>query len=263
MAARYEWDHTDPRGLSAAIPAAIARAVSKDWGTPLSTTDATADYRALFAASVYMMDELSKRPAELGPGSVTMSDRTFDETDFTSEARAQAARILIATFALQVRRLGVVTLPTYEAVATVGGLAPVPIPRPGVETAGWVIPAVAIVVGSAVVVFLIQKSAEVVDRQNARDEDTKRLLEYHGRVLDVLERHRTDEKEKGREVPFSDAEVATVNALQNVQTEYAKASGLPPLSSPIPSGTSIGLGLGLGGLAIVGVLVYFLFAKGK
>lgn len=97
----------------------------------------------------------------------------------------------------------------------------------------WVIGIAACAIASIVIA---QTASEVIDRQLTRSEETKKLLGTQAHAVDILIHHAAREDEQGKPIPYSDAEIATMNDLLKAQTIIAEKRE-KPLPSPFAGAT--------------------------
>jgi hypothetical protein len=157
-----------------------------------------------------------------------------------------------------------------ERIATRGGLLPwLKIPIGGVPVlppeagAAWVLPAVGMVLGAVTVCFLVERSAQIIDRMLARQADSSAMMTTQARVLDLLNTHREQEKAAGKEIPLTSTELEVLKRLQGLQDDYGKrtAAGGPFPELFPSSGQVTGLGSGVI-LAVAAVVALVLLRKG-
>jgi len=283
MPTDYLWQHSDPRGMSAAIEAGIARGVARSWpsGASVEHDAMKADVRALLVASFYMVDAFSTLPAQPGDadgtGNLIIGDRT--RAQFRSDERLDVVRTLLETWRTLVvadRKSNAPVTPSDVAGAgefsTVGGGAAVPLHPIGEAGFGWPVAAVAIVgvtVQAGVVCYIADKVASVIDNQLTRREATRQMVATHSVVLQVLSGHRAAEETAGTELPLTDAEKAALKAVQNAQVQAQKSIKLevpslfPNLKDKGGKIIEAASNLGWGALAIAGLLAYVFLQKGK
>jgi hypothetical protein len=255
VTAAASWRHTDPRGpLVRAVTEALGRAARLEWNadaSALSSSTRAADLRALVLATAFVSMRLSTVREVMSAGDATMTIPVVGT--YSTDERRNAAGALWATWSL----LSDNPQPAAARIATNGDGAATN------EAGNPLLAAVAIVVGAvvavAVGVYVVQKAAEVVDRQLARREETQRLIASQGSALKLLAMHAKLEEAAGRELPLTDAERQELANLQAIQNAIAGKSetGLP---SPIPKGSDIGQGLGFGAV-LAAIAAWFLLAE--
>lgn len=222
---------------------------------PVATTPAgsfaadpqLADWRALLWFTVWLACEFSTSTTKLSPsGDLVVMGPPYAQPD-ADRLRCIAALLRTVTH-LYYPVAKSAKAPTaggpgmlYTQVATEGD-------APGYTTLGesakdvGALPAVVWIVGTlavtAVIVYLGEKSAEVVDRELARREQSKRMVAFHGSLASLLAAHRQVEVEAngGKPLPLTDAERAALAALEKAQAEQLAALKADPgLSSIIPN----------------------------
>jgi hypothetical protein len=101
-----------------------------------------------------------------------------------------------------------------------------------------------LVLGAAFIALAVIAVAElvsdVIDRQNARLEDTKRLLAAQAKAVEIVTAHRSAEVTAGKALPYNEGELAIVRALGETQSQIAQKEKRP-MTKPF-SGASEGLG---------------------
>lgn len=257
------WVHTDSRGLAAGVVSALTRAASSNWnqGDPQSY----ADLRAMLIGAIYLADDWTTAPPVLTPltnpstgATSTMlqiGQRSTD--DVTDPERRAVVELLgwpwIALAAMTASDIaksqGLAGTATDaqaiidaapDRVTTSDGVTPAIVGAP--EAGAWVqlaLGGLAIVAAAAVWIVIAQKTADVVDRELAREEKTSRMFAINAKVLDILQQHRADEKAAGKNLPLSDVEKATMKSLQQLTLDALNAHE-PPLPSVLPSGEDVG-----------------------
>jgi hypothetical protein len=276
----YVWQHTDPRGMSAAITAALDPAEVPE------TQDAKiAELRALLVASMYMLDVFSTvGPHPLAPDPVTsaigatvLGERTTAQ--FANPERLGVGRALMETWRIlaiadaQSNDLGAIASSIVAPqFATLGGAAPLPVPV--VKEAGFAWPVAAVwVVGIAAtavcVLYIADKSGNVIDNELTRIEATRQMVLTQSQTLGVLAKHKAAEDAAGAELPLTEGEKAAIGALAASQIAAQKAIKLklpslfPDLKDKGGDIIDAAKSLGWGALAIAGLLAYVFLQKGK
>jgi len=265
-------------GIGAAIARAVKTAIDagdKRWaiGSGLEA-DRAMDFRALVFASMWMFDELSVTPAKVMP-SVVVGDSVQvmprSSADFSSSSRYELARIgTQRTWSLLMERLDAMKVLDFtkaERILTRNGdpvqALPADVPVPKEAGAAWVLPAIGMVLGAVTVVFLIERSAQIIDRSLARQADAAAMVRTQAGVLSVLNDHREAEKTAGKELPLTPAELEILKRLQGMQDDFSKRNSAGgPFPELFPSGGQV-TGLGVGVILAVAAVVALVLLKGR
>lgn len=207
---------------------ALARAARGDWASE-SLPDRAADLRAIVAVSGVVRAGLAGSiVVEPAPPSLTASISSPDGGD-----RLFAAIALTATMI----RLAESAPAGWRAPAAVGTVDGEPaqrteassgdaaIPWPAVALAG-----IAVIGWVAAAAYVAEDAAQVVDRQLARREATRRMLVHHADVVRRLDAHEDAERAAGRQLPMSTATIAAIEQLQGAQAA-ARETPMPRSSA--------------------------------
>lgn len=285
------WTHQDPAGpLNQRMADGVARAVAGNWGpagaATYSPTAAIADFRALLGASLIAVNDASKIPPVtvgdaqlklLVPSSTTPTDGAAllltarPASAYEQATIAAAAESILRgweALADRVLRLGGPPARTGRWF-TDGAGAAVKVSVPGeagaVPPIGWP-GAIVIVAGIAAVAYLGTNAAEVLDRELARVEDTKRLTALIANLADMVEAHAVADRKSGVPTPLSPGEAAALASLDSMIKAYGAAT-IEREKTPIGGGAGgaaakVADSLSTGAIVVVALVVaYALFSK--
>jgi hypothetical protein len=167
--------------------------------------------------------------------------------------RTRAAEVLHATWDLIARREGFDPARAYEATSEW---------RPTPETGGWFVP-VLVVLGAgvycAVLAFGIQRAAEVLDNQLARNSRLRELVAADEAAAELIRLHLHAEEIAGKPLPLSAATRAGLDALDARRQQVA--AQLPPPVSPLPTVPDVAIGLGALSLPLIAAGLLLIGAK--
>jgi hypothetical protein len=115
--------------------------------------------------------------------------------------------------------------PTHD-VDTYWGI-PVGLPDPGEDQGeAGALPAIAVVaivtVCAAAAVAISENIAQVVDSTNFRNNQTQKLLAFHGKAVEIVANHSEKEKALSKVIPYSPEERSVLERLEQAQREVAK-----------------------------------------
>jgi hypothetical protein len=238
------WTHRDA-ALAVSAEWAHSRAAIGDWtsGTPSQRVD---HLRALIAESAaaigYFAGTVMILPRETGPiCSINLRPRPE-----TSPERLALAGRLYATWRI---------LQMTDDGGADDGLETQAQP----DTAA-LLPAVAIVaisvVGAIAIAYCAHQASVIIDRQLARNEQTRRLIASHAAALKAVEGHQSREEAAGRSLPIDAATKQVLESLKAAQQtvvaqrEEPMAPFLPDWGGKSASEAVSNVALILGGLVL-------------
>jgi hypothetical protein len=289
----YTWQHSDTRGFVVAFPAAISRSIAMQW-TPSVPGDAvqglaiTADYRDLLALTLFLCESFSnagQTPEQKSTGALILKPR--GTADFSKD-RLPFATALLAT----IRNLYIPTAKTvlppgggggapqmlYTAIQTKDGDTWNAIPVSDVAWLAAVLEFAGMVVQAAVVVYCVEKGADIIDRELGRREESARMVSYHAALASLMANHRAAEiaafglenaGKPGYQLPMTEVEKSALQALQAAQVAQINAvkkempSVFPNMQGTGGAIVSAAKSLGWGALVIGGGLLYLVLKKGS
>lgn len=156
-----------------------------------------------------------------------------------------------------------------RSLRTEDGKPPAFLPGQSTEVEVGAVPLIAWVVGAAACavasVLIAHVTADVVDRQLIRSEDTKRLVAAQASAVQVVLNHLQREEKAGASLPYDEAELLTLESLLKTQRRIAEKRQTP-LPSPF-DGASRSLDRAVGGLsigvplAIAGGIIIFILTQ--
>lgn len=285
MAGGFVWTHSDRRHLLQAALEAAARAEARAWSDDdFEKSDGTriSDLRALLAMTAFAQAELSTRAGDIKTRELTgeskpppsgwpaeMSLPDITKTDFASEDRSLASALLAQTWML----VGLAgagapnpeTNPVLERFRTAEDSKPVELSTgiaPLAAIGVIVIVAIAATAQTIATIYVAQKTAEVIDRELSRQEDTKRMVAQHTHATGLLLAHRSAEEKAGKDIPFNEGELTVLRGLASAQVEYAKKRDIPLASQvPLPSPGDITNFLMYGGIAAAALVLLYLVTR--
>lgn len=275
----YIWTHSDRRRLIPAIFAGYMRAVKHEWaGDASRVSEGTriADLRALMAGSAFLIAAYSKKESDIAarelreggepptigwPTEISLPSTTPE--DYANQDRLNAARALSNTWGLlAVSAAGQPApgslLTNYKTVDDSRPLQASTGILPVLVVAGVVVvAAIGIAAQTATIIYASQIAGEVIDRELARKEETRRMMAAHAEALKVLAEHSDREKAQGKTIPFSEGELAVLKTLGLVQVEIAKKiekplprTNLPKVPSPWDIGWIAAIVAGIAALVV-------------
>lgn len=265
----YTWEHQDPKGILQQSELAMVRAhaaeVGPAWPTKGSPDmpQAVAELRAWEIRLLAAVWALSKVAAPPKGQDVVIFPEFNAQTPWKSNQHKATAVLLLNTLVLLSDTKGGTQISLNDPVHMVktngAGIDMV------IEEAGNpYLTALAIVVGASAWVIgttvIAQKTGEVVDRQLAREEDSKRLVASASSIIKVVEAHALEEFKRGKALPMNDVERAAIDSLSKAQQTIAEKQE-QPLPSPLPSSSDIGTSFKIGatGLAVAAVVAAALY----
>ncbi len=243
------WTHYDPN-LADNAAKGRARARSGDWSSGMLGARED-EFRGLLAETCFAMAYMA--------GEVVVRD---------SEAGQVAAISLVPRAGVQRERLEVAGR-LYATLRVLqlddgGGLSG------GIETRAQpdvgALPAVAVVaivaVGVIGVGYCAHQAAQVIDRQLARREKSRLMLQQHEAALEVVEKHQEREKTAGKPLPLDAASRRVLDALRKAQEAIAQDRE-QPYEPFVPRAVQTGAGWALGTVPLVvgGVVLAYLLLK--
>lgn len=131
------------------------------------------------------------------------------------------------------------------------------------ESAGFLagVAIVAVVAfGAAALGFAAHEAAIVVDRQLARNEDTRRMMQAHVKVLELVHQHQQREEQAGKSLPVDAATQQALAALGQQQSAII-AKREEPFPSPWPKSTNPLDGVSGTALVAAAIAGYFLLRE--
>lgn len=236
------WNHEDSRGMELAAKMALTRASVGTWSTGApATIEERGDWRAIVWFTVYLAASWSTTPTQPkvnSAGAFVVPGPPYATAD---AERKRAVAALLATLThvyypiaksakapndtggpgmLYTRIRTVAGDPGYENLTaeSYGDAAALP---PAVWLGG-----VALICG--VIIYLVEKGDEVIDRELARREETKRMLAYHAALANMMATHREAEVTAGKQLPLTSAEKAVLDSLEKAQSEQLAAMKADP-----------------------------------
>lgn len=138
---------------------------------------------------------------------------------------------------------------------------------PSEDVGAWpLIAAAAIVaVGQAVAIaYCVEKAAEILDRELARRDDLKQLVQRDKQVLDLAKQHQEREEKAGKQLPLDPVTKDALKAIIKQQNDIVNKIETP-LQSRIPTLAQItpqASAFGIGALAtIIGIGILLVWVK--
>lgn len=285
------WAHADRRGLSTAFTAGMARALpTTPTADPLGfTTGAQStrvrDLRALLmfsAAAVYASADaervvpVSKFPAlpptwkdlasPVGEAAAAVMTAPIDLSKVDPSQVAALKAINLAWFALATRNAKqtgrAIDLPYVYGFATENEGAPNALGGPLTEAGALPLLAiVGIVSGAAALAYLGCYALDVVERNLAREQDSRRLIALTSSATQLAAAHADKDRAANTHTPLSPAEQQVIDALISATKTYTATPSAPPAPGPKPilggggGGLFEGAGTAVALLAVIGLLL--------
>lgn len=249
------WEHQEPAGLLAQSQAGLVRAVTGlPWTTGGGATmdELVSELRGVVVRTTMVGANLTTHPAP-PPGSPAAVIPSLGDASYKNPWGRTVTACLLSTIVLLSGTKGGVPSDLQTHVRTFGGAAPAFGPAPDVANP-WLVGA-AIIAGSAAwtiaCCYIGQKTAEVVDRDLARDADLAKMVQTHGAVLQIVEAHTAAEVAIGKPIALNAAEELALAELLKTQAVIAKKTNTPlPTSMPtggdVLAGIALPLAVGLG-----------------
>lgn len=259
---QYRWTHTDPN-MAKHIESAYLRCKEGNWN---SSPEGITDWRA-FVYWIYLLRaNLSNDPDDAPPPVLTGEGSTVSTQEingepfrFSNTEREELSNIL-----------GNALVPFCLRDANSRGeseLSPPPIfttitDQPVSTPAGWLfIATVGVIAGAVVACYAVYYGSNIIDRQLAREEDSKRHMYNVGELGKALNEHQTQEKEAGHELPLPE-KVKQLSALVREGNQILLSKKETPLPGPLSLSTPTSVSLGLG-VALAAVVAGIFLLKGK
>lgn len=225
----FRWIHSD-QNLTAHVVSGLDRALRGDWQSGPLASRAT-ELQALTIATVEQMARLVGRVtySTLPDGSQSVLLEVPDRSNASEPRRAAAGR-LYATLRLLARPTRPATdLETAARITDTGALPALAV--------------VAIVVaGGAAIAYCAHQAASVVDRELARKETTRRMVEKQAAALNVIAAHTARETDTGRTLPLDAASRTVLDHLHAQQKELLEADP-EPFADFLPQQVQAGAGV--------------------
>jgi len=244
------WHHIEPEFLQVG-PDAMQTAKTASWSA-LSPEIMVRHLRALMVMSLQAATG-SNEPRPLG----VLHEGIYPDDDHNAAGSAVARTILL----LAPPGPAMVS----KSLVTFGGSKGI-----SMEPQTSALPAVAVVIivvaVSAAAAYIADRTAEVVDSTNFRNNRTQQLLSAQARSIEVLTKHAEREKAAGRPLPFDAEERQLLGMLEKTQQDIA-AERRQPLPSPFEGARRFANDLGSSAkgvleallpLALVGGALYLL-----
>ena len=209
------WHHIEPNFLQVG-PDAMQTAKTASWiGQPTETI--VRHLRALMVMS-FQAATGSNEPRQLG----------VLHGDFYPDAEHNAAGAAVTRTILLLAPPGPAVV--SKSLVTFGGSKAI-----AMEPQTGALPAVAVVIivvaVAAAAAYIADRTAEVVDSTNFRNNRTQQLLTSQARAIEVMSKHAEREKAAGKPLPFDAEERQLLGLLEDTQREIA-AERKQPLPSP-------------------------------
>lgn len=222
------WTHYDPM-MAAHAAAGRVRAATGDWESgPLSQR--VDEFRAALAETCWAMGSLAGAVNYVG------EQLEIDLRPQASPDRVEAAGRLYWTYR---------TLQLCDGGGLSGGIDT----SASVPTETGALPAAAIVaivaVGVVGVGYCAYQASSVIDRQLARRERSRRLMQAHEEAMKIVEAHLERERAAGKQLPLDAASKEVLGALR-AQQEAVLAEPEQPYEPFLPRAVSTGTGWAIG-----------------
>lgn len=201
--AAFLW-YEDPRGLEGAAQAASLRAVAGDW----TSKGAAPDLVALAVSSTWTAAALAGvLPKAKGDAYVIDQPIPTIASAYPSDVHKRAVDALMQTQANAVVRAGKAPSAPPSSDLHYGGAGAAPAVIIGVA-------AIAAIGLSVMTYFVADRAAAVVDRQNSREENSRRMWSLQAQAAQVCRLHLERERIAGTPLPWSPGEIAAVAMLE-------------------------------------------------
>lgn len=233
----YAWTHVDP-SLSAQAQAGLVRAESGQFGE--ASAGEVRELRALLVASAYNIARLVGSVSEgQGPdGTVEIAMRVELFETLPVDERWQAAQTLHRTWEILSDNSGL-GLPPPSVVT---GIEPETAALPVAVTVA------AIAVGGAAIAYLGYRTLDTIDRQLARHEANRALLQKHVAAERIIDMHLEAERAAGKTLPLSEPARTVLGQLGQLQDQVAPK---PPTESTGSEWTTLAWGIAAAAVAAI------------
>jgi hypothetical protein len=210
------WHHIEPEFLQVG-PAAMQTAKTASWSSQPTETNAR-HLRALVVMSLQAATLRSEPQDKLGQLRAEL---------YADDEHNSAGATLARTIQL-VAPSGPAMVTT--SLTTFGGSKATPMPL-GTGAMPAVAVVAIVVAVSAAAALIADRTAEVVDSTNFRNNRTQQLLATQARTVEVIAKHAEREKAAGRSLPFDAEERQLIGLLDETQRQIANERR-QPLPSP-------------------------------
>lgn len=246
----YRWLHNEP-SFQAVLLRALAIAKQGAWRT-LVNTEFGRQVRALLVASL--------RAAALSPHDVEYLGY-LDASMYSTPERNAAGSALARTVVL------LAPPAAFHATRDI-------VTDGGIQATGQIevgLPPVAVVIlgtlAALAAAFIASSISSAIVVSNFDDNVTKRLLALQARALETMSLHMERERLAGHELPFDEAEISLLRALEDQQRVLAAMQGRP-LPSPFRGATEFvqattAAATSLLPIAVIGLIAFILMEQDK
>lgn len=247
-ARQFRWMHHE-HDYRAVLRRAIATAKQGSWRS-LTKGEFVRQVRALLLASLRAAVLSPHEPEQLG----YLDGRMYSSPERNAAASAIARTVVLLAPPVEMRATrDIVTDGPNQSTGQIEvGLPPV-----AVVILGTIVALAAAFVGSSI--------ASAIIVANFDDNVTKRLLALQARTLETMALHVERERLAGHELPFDEAEISLLRALEDQQRTLATMQGRP-LPSPFRGATEFvqattAAATSFLPIAVIGLIAFFLMEQ--
>ena len=244
----FRWLHRE-EDFRAVLHRAITTAKRGTWRA-LSKAEFVRQIRAFVVASLRVATLSPQNPEQLG---------YLDAAMYSTQERNAVASVLARTVVLLAPP---VQMRATRDILTNGG------DHAAGEIEAGLPPLVVVVLGTVVAIaaaYVASSISSAVVVANFDDNTTKRLLAMHARALEIMTLHVERERLAGHELPFDEAEISLLRALEDQQRLVATMQGRP-LPSPFRGATEFvhattAAATSFLPIAVIGLIAFFLMGQ--